>query len=106
MKFIQKNVLEKYGSTGIQKCLNKTVFDVLEYIVVYPVADSNKLSDKKGNILPDVYLVKKGTTMKEFAFIIHSDIGEKFIGGLDAKKKIKLGCYVELKNNDFVAILF
>ena len=106
LEFIQKNVLEKYGSTGIQECLNKSVFDVLDYIVAYPVADANKLSDKKGNVLPDAYLVKKGTTMKEFAFVIHSDIGEKFIGGLDAKKKIKLGADYVLKNNDVVEILF
>ncbi len=106
LEFIQKNVLEKYGSTGIQACLNKAVFDVLDYIVVYPVADANKLSDKKGNVLPDAYLVRNGTTMKEFAFMIHSDIGEKFIGGLDAKKKIKLGADYILKNNEVVEILF
>jgi len=90
----------------VQDCLNKAVFDVLGYIVVYPVADVGKLADKKGNVLPDAYLVRKGTTMKEFAFMIHSDIGEKFIGGLDAKKKIKLGADYELKNNDVVEILF
>jgi len=106
LEFIQKNILEKYGSTGVQDCLNKAVFDVLGYIVVYPVADVGKLADKKGNVLPDAYLVRKGTTMKEFAFMIHSDIGEKFIGGLDAKKKIKLGADYELKNNDVVEILF
>ena len=106
IEFIQKNVLEKYGSSGIQECLNKSVFDVLDHIVVYPVADANKLTDKKGNVLPDAYLVKKGTTMKEFAFMIHSDIGEKFIGGLYAKTKRKLGADYELKNNDVVEILF
>jgi ribosome-binding ATPase YchF (GTP1/OBG family) len=82
------------------------VFDILDYVVVYPVADINKLSDKKGNVLPDAFLVKKGTTLKEFAFIIHTDIGEKFIGGIDAKSKKKLGADYELKNNDVVEILF
>jgi hypothetical protein len=106
LEFIQERVLEKYGSTGIQDCLDKCVFDLLEYIAVYPVADANKLTDKKGNVLPDVYLVKKGTTMKEFAFMVHSDIGEKFIGGLDAKKKIKLGANYELEDGDVVEILF
>jgi len=106
LEFIQKNVLERYGSTGVQECLNKCVFDVLNYIVAYPVADANKLSNKNGDVLPDAFLVKKGTTMKGFAFMIHSDIGEKFIGGLDAKKKIKLGADYELKNNDVIEILF
>lgn len=106
LEFIREKVLKKRGSTGVQDCLNTSVFDVLDYIAVYPVADANKLTDKKGNVLPDTYLVKKGTTLKEFAFIIHSDIGEKFIGGLDARKKIKLGANYELKDNDVIEILF
>ncbi len=106
LEYIEENVLKKYGSTGIQECLNKSVFDVLGYIVVYPVADINKLTDKKGNVLPDAFLVKNGTNLKEFAFSIHSDIGEKFIGGLEAKTKRKLGANYVLKNNDVVEILF
>jgi len=105
LEFIQKNILDKNG-TGVQEILNKSVFDVLDCIVVYPVADINKLSDKKGNVLPDVFLVKKGTTLKDFAFQVHSDIGEKFIGGIEVKNKRKLGADYELKNNDVVEILF
>jgi hypothetical protein len=106
LEFIKNNVLKKYGSTGIQECLNKSVFDMLDYIAVYPVADGKKLTDKKGDVLPDTYLVKRGNTLKEFAFMIHSDIGEKFIGGMDARKKIKLGANYELKDNDVIEILF
>jgi len=106
LQYIEKNVIEKYGSTGIQECLNKAVFDVLNYIVVYPVADIDKLTDKKKNVLPDAFLVKNGTTLKEFAFSIHSDIGEKFIGGLEAKTKRKLGADYILQNNDVIEILF
>jgi ribosome-binding ATPase YchF (GTP1/OBG family) len=106
LKFIEENVLKKYGSTGIQECLNQAVFDVLDYIVVYPVADINKFTDKTGNILPDAFLIKRGTTLKEFAFIIHTDIGEKFIGGLEAKTKRKLGADYVLQNDDVVEILF
>ena len=106
LNFIKINVLGKYGSTGVQECLNKSVFDFLKFIVVYPVADINKLTNKKGNVLPDAYLVKNGTTLKQFAFMIHSDIGEKFIGGLEAEKKRKLGADYVLKNNDVIEILF
>jgi len=106
LRYIEKNVIEEYGSTGIQECLNKAVFDVLDHIVVYPVADINKLTDKKKNVLPDAFLVKNGTTLKEFAFSIHSDIGDKFIGGLEAKTKRKLGADYILQNNDVIEILF
>jgi len=105
LEFIRNNVLKKFGSTGVQNALNFTVFEVLKYIVVYPVADLNKLSDTKGNILPDAFLVKSGTTLKEFAFSIHTDIGEKFICGIDARTKRKLSAEYELKDNDVFEIV-
>jgi len=106
LKLIEERVLKKYGSTGVQECLNRAVFDILNYIVVYPVANAEKLTDGKGNVLPDAFLVKRGTTLKEFAFIIHSDIGERFIGGLDVRTKKKLGADYVLKDGDVVEILF
>ena len=104
LEFIRKNVLHKYGSTGVQKCLNSMVFEVLNFIVVYPVANITHLSDQHGNILPDAHMVPKGTTLKELAFRIHSDIGDNFIGGLDLEKK-KIGAEHILKDGDVVEIL-
>lgn len=106
LNFIKENVLKKYGSTGIQKCLNEAIFNTLGCIIVYPVANSSKLTDSKGNVLPDAYIVKKGTTIKQFAFMIHTDLGERFIGGIDARTGRKLGQDYELKNNDVIEILF
>jgi len=100
-----KGLIAKYGSTGVQSCLNKAVFELLGYIVVYPVEDENKLSDKKGNVLPDAYLVPKGTTALELAFKIHTDIGEKFVSAIDARSKRRLGKDYELKNNDVIKIM-
>lgn len=106
LDFIRREVIEKYGSTGIQDCLNKVLFDLLGYIVVYPVANVNKLCDTEGNVLPDAWLVPSGTMLKEFAFLVHTDIGEKFICGIDARTKRKLPADYELKNNDVVEIRF
>jgi ribosome-binding ATPase YchF (GTP1/OBG family) len=106
LKIIKEKVLDKYGSTGVQECLNTAVFKKLQKIVVYPVADASKLTDTKNNILPDAYLVDKGMKLKEFAYMIHTDIGENFIGGLDARSKRKLSGDYELKDGDVVEILF
>jgi len=101
---IQK-VIDKYASTGVQTCLNKAVFELLGYIAVYPVADQSKLTDKDGNVLPDVFLVPKGTTALNLAFKIHTDIGKKFIGAIDARTKKKLGKEYLLRNNDILEII-
>jgi hypothetical protein len=106
LEFIKKEVIDKYSSTGVQDCLDKAVFELLDYIVVYPVANANKLTDKDGKILPDAFLVPKGTTVKELAFIVHTELGEKFICGIDARTKRKLSADYELKNNDVVEIAF
>ncbi|MEM5879244.1 MAG: redox-regulated ATPase YchF [Candidatus Aenigmatarchaeota archaeon] len=98
-------LIEKYGSTGVQDCLNKAVFDLLGYIVVYPVEDENKLCDKHGNVLPDALLMPKGSTALDLAFKIHTEIGEKFICAIDARSKRRLGKDYVLQNNDVIRIM-
>jgi len=106
LEFIRREVVEKYGSTGVQNALNKAVFELLNYIAVYPVEDENKLTDKDGNILPDAHLMPKGSTALDLAFKIHTDIAEKFVCAIDARTKKRLGKDYELKNNDVVKIAF
>jgi ribosome-binding ATPase YchF (GTP1/OBG family) len=106
LELIRENVLKRFGSTGIQYALNYTVFDVLKYIVVYPVADTSKLTDTKGNVLPDAFLVKSYTQLREFAFSIHTEIGEKFVCGIDARSKRKLSADYSIKDNDVFEIIF
>ncbi len=98
-------LMKKNGGTGIQKCINETVFKLLDLIVVYPVEDENRLTDKKGNILPDAFLMKKGSTPKDLAFMVHTDIGKSFLFAVDARTRMRLGEKHELKNGDIVKIV-
>ncbi|WP_456420251.1 TGS domain-containing protein, partial [Methanocaldococcus infernus] len=74
-------------------------------IVVYPVEDENKFSDKEGNVLPDAFLMRKGDTARDLAYKIHTDLGERFLYAIDARKKIRLGADYELKHNDIIKIV-
>ncbi|HMB45778.1 MAG TPA: redox-regulated ATPase YchF [Candidatus Methanoperedens sp.] len=98
-------LMKKNGGTGIQKCINETIFKLLDLIVVYPVEDENRLTDKKGNILPDAFLMKKGSTPKDLAFMVHTDIGKSFLFAVDARTRMRLGEKHELKNGDIVKIV-
>lgn len=102
---IKTNILDKYGSTGVQECLNRAVFDFMKYIAVYPVENEHKFSDKKGNVLPDVFLMPPGSTALDLAFKIHTDIGQKFIGAVDARTGKKIGGDHILKHDDIIKIL-
>ncbi len=105
LEYIQTNILDVYGSTGIQKALNTAVFDLLNMIVVYPVGDEHKLTDQKGNVLPDAFLVPKGSTPREFAYIIHTDIGDKFMHAVDARKSMRIASDYELQDRDIIKIV-
>ena len=102
---VMKKIIEKFGSTGVQECLNKAVFDVLKMIVVYPVEDEHKLMDGKGNILPDAFLMPEETTAINLAYKVHTDIGDKFIGAVDCRTRMKIGRDHVLNDRDVISIL-
>jgi len=104
LNFIKTEILEKYGSTGVQQVLDNAVFELLKYIVVFPVATS-KLSDKDGRILPDCFLVPEKTTALDFAFKVHTDIGNNFIKAVDLKTKQIVGKEHLVKNLDVIEII-
>lgn len=87
---IKENVLDVYGSTGVQEVLNVVVFNLLKYIAVFP-AGAHKLADSKGNILPDCFLLKEGSTALDFAATVHSDLAKNFIRAINAKTKMTVG---------------
>ncbi|MDP9197507.1 MAG: redox-regulated ATPase YchF [Thermoproteota archaeon] len=95
----------KYGSTGIQKVINTICFDILAKIVVYPVENEVSLTDKKGNILPEAYLVDRGTTAKHLASMIHQDLEKGFLFAIDVRTKKRVGAEYQLKNNDIIKIV-
>ncbi|MCD6547154.1 MAG: redox-regulated ATPase YchF [Nanoarchaeota archaeon] len=104
LDFVQKT-LKILGNTGVQQVLNEVVLRLLNYIVVYPVEDENKLTDGEGNVLPDAFLLPSGSTALDLAYKIHTDIGENFIGAIDCRTKRKIGKETKLKNGDIIKIL-
>jgi len=99
------DVLQKITTTGIQKILNKAVFDSLNFIVVYPVEDETKLTNKDGIILPDTKLLPKDSTAKDLAFLIHADIAKGFLHAIDCKTKQRISGDQKLKNGDVIKIV-
>jgi len=104
LDFIKEKVLKTLGSTGVQEVLNKAVFELLSYVYVFP-GGMNKLEDQYGNILPDCFLMPPGSTALDFAYKIHSDIGDKFVKAIDVKRGIAVGKDYVLHNGDVIEIL-
>ena len=98
-------VFSKIHSTGIQKILNIAVFDLLKLIVVFPVEDETKLTNKNGDILPDAKLLPQDSTAKDLAGLIHADIAKGFLHAIDCKTKQRIGGDHKLKNGDVIKII-
>ena len=105
LKMIRDKVLGRCGTTGLQEAINAAFFRLLRSIPVYPVEDVEKLSDHQGRVLPDCYLVPRGTTARQFAGLIHSELEESFIFAVDARTKRRLGEDHILKENDIIQIV-
>jgi len=102
---MRERIQHKFGSTGVQEAINKAFFELLNMVTVYPIEDLEHLSDHKGNVLPDVYLVPKGTTARELAYKIHTELGESFVYAYEARSKRRIGEDYELKDRDVISII-
>ena len=98
-----RKIIGENGSTGVQEILNKVVFDMLKMVAIFPAGD--KLVDSKGNVLPDCYLMKNGSTALDFAFRLHSNIGKNFVKAVHVRTKKAVGKDYVLKHRDGLEIL-
>lgn len=105
LEAIQEKILQKIGSTGVQEAINTAYFKLLNMITIYPVEDVEHLSNHNGKVLPDTYLVPYGTTARQFAYIIHSELGDSFLYAVDARGRKRIGEDAVLKDRDVISIV-
>ncbi|QUO47216.1 redox-regulated ATPase YchF [Halorubrum ruber] len=94
-----------HGGTGVQTALNAAVYDLLDRITAYPVQDAGKWTDGTGNVLPDAFLLPAGSTPRDLAYAVHSDIGEGYLHAVDARASRRIGEDHELTEGDVVKIV-
>lgn len=97
--------LKENGSTGVQKCLEKAVLDKLDLIAIYPVEDETHFTDGQQRILPDAFLLPRGSTALDLAYKVHTDIGDSFIRAIDCNSKRVIGRDHELSDGDIIKIV-
>ena len=98
-------LMKQNNGTGVQQAINRAVYELLDMIVVYPVEDENHFCNKQGDVLPDAFLMKKGSTPHDLAFQVHTDIGKGFLYAVDARTKMRIKENHVLKNGDIIKIV-
>lgn len=104
LEYIRNRVFKTWGSTGVQKVINDAFLKVLKMIVIFPVEDENKLTDHRGNVLPDALLVPSFTKPRDLAYMIHTDLGKGFIAALDVRTKMRIPSNKPLNHRAIVKI--
>ncbi|MHB1869043.1 MAG: YchF-related putative GTPase, partial [Nitrososphaerales archaeon] len=105
LDLVQTQVFDFWHETGVQTAVNDAYLRLLKGIVVYPVEDETKFTDKKGNVLPDARIMHLGDTAKDLAFKVHTDLGNSFLYAIDARTGLRVGADYMLKNNDVLKIV-
>ena len=105
LNFIQKGIMGEYMRTGVQFAINVAVFKLLKMNSIYPVADEKNLSDKKGRVLPDLILLKDGSTINDLAKEIHSDLTKGLLYGKDLRYNLRLPVDYQLRDRDVVFLV-
>ena len=98
-------VMADHGGTGVQAAIDAAVYDTLDMITVYPVENETRWTDGSGETLPDAVLLPRGSTPKDLAYAVHSDIGDGYLHAVDARSNRRIGEDHELAEGDVVKIV-
>lgn len=78
---VQDLVLFRYGSTGVQQCVKMAV-ESLGLIPMFPVKSIHNFTSsalgKSGGVFRDCFLIKPGTSVKQFAAMVHPDLEKHY----------------------------
>ncbi len=97
-----REFVEAYDGTGVQHALEAAVFDVLGLKAVFPGSASGTWS--KGPFR-DCFLLAPDATAADFAYHLHSDIGDGFLHGLDCRENRQVGADTVLDHRDVVEVV-
>ena len=92
-----------YGGTGVQQAIETALFDVLGCIAVFP-GSANGSADEKG-VFRDCFVLPDNATTEDFAYVLHSDIGDGLLHGIDCRTERQVGADHPLTHRDVVEIV-
>ncbi|SDY54009.1 redox-regulated ATPase YchF [Halobellus clavatus] len=98
-----REYVESFEGTGVQAVLESALFDVMGAIAVFP-GSANGRSDTQG-VFRDCFILPDGSTTEDFAYHLHSDIGDGLLHGIDCRSNRQVGSTHELGHRDVVEIV-
>ena len=95
--------VSEYGGTGVQRAIERALFDVLGVIPIFP-GSANGNGEEAG-AFRDCFLLPDGSTTADFAHHIHSDIGDGLLHGIDCRTERQVGGSHVLDERDVIELI-
>lgn len=99
-----RSVMAEWGGTGVQRAVNVAVYDLLDHVTVFPVQNESHWTDGQGTVLPDAFLLPRGSTPRDLAYAVHSDIGDGYLHAVNGRTDRRIGDAYELQEGDVIKI--
>ncbi|MBV0924867.1 redox-regulated ATPase YchF [Halomicroarcula limicola] len=96
-----REFVTEFEGTGVQRALETALFEELGAIAVFPGA---RKPQEDGTFLQDCFVLPDGSTAEDFAYFLHTDIGEGFLHAHDVRSGRQVGADTELDHRDVVEI--
>ncbi|MDS0259737.1 redox-regulated ATPase YchF [Haloarcula sp. S1CR25-12] len=96
-----RDFVTAYEGTGVQQALETALFEELDAIAVFPGA---RKPQDDGTFLQDCFVLPDGSTAEDFAYFLHTDIGDGFLHAHDVRSQRQIGADTELDHRDVVEI--
>jgi len=98
-----REFVDEFGATGVQQAIETALFDVLGCMAIFP-GSANGSADEKG-VFRDCFILPEDSTTSDFAYFLHSDIGDGLLHGIDCRSNRQIGADHELDHRDVVEII-
>jgi ribosome-binding ATPase YchF (GTP1/OBG family) len=99
-----REFVTEFGGTGVQGAIETALFDELGVIAVFP-GGAEAMGDEQGRVMRDCFLLPGGATTSDFAYHLHSDIGDGLLHGLNCRTKRQMGGDTELDHREVVELV-
>jgi hypothetical protein len=99
-----RGFVDEFGGTGVQTALETALFDVLGVVPVFPGSATGVVTDE-GKVLRDCFLLPPDATVEDFAYFLHTDIGDGLLHGIDCRTKRQVGASHQLAARDVVELI-
>ncbi|WP_277555102.1 redox-regulated ATPase YchF [Halobaculum limi] len=97
-----REFVTEYDGTGVQQVIETALFEELDAKAVFPGSANGNWS--KGPFR-DCFVLPGHATAEDFAYTLHSDIGEGFLHGIDCRSGRQVGADTVLDHRDVVEVI-